>query len=273
MSSFEDKNILITGGAGGIGLLLGEQALNKGAQRLIIWDINKDNIANARRKLDNFADRLVVNRVDISDPDEIYPTAKEILTEHGHIDILINNAGTVVGQFFEKHSSEEINRLININLLGAMHTTRAFIGDMKTRNTGHIVNIASAAGRIPNPGMSVYAASKWGMIGWSESLRLELSRNTDLRVTTIEPSYIDTGLFEGVTPPVLTPLLDPLDISKDIIYAVERNKIHLRAPFTVKLIPFLKGVLPTRIFDIVAGKLFQVYHSMDTFKGRTTKSD
>jgi len=63
-------------------------------------------------------------------------------------------------------------------------------------------------------------------------------------------------------------LLDPEDFAESVIEAVKSNKIHLRAPFMIKLLPFLRGVLPARIFDYVAGKLFGVYHSMDTFKGR-----
>ncbi len=273
MSKFQKKNILITGGAGGIGLLMGEKALQKQANHLIIWDVSQQNIQQAHEKLTPFFDRLSIYKVDISNSEQIYEAAQKVLSEHGHIDILINNAGTVVGANFNDHSPEEIERIVAINLLGAMHTARAFLGAMTTRNSGHIVNIASAAGRIANPKMTVYVSSKWGMIGWSESLRLELKPETNVRVTTVEPSYINTGLFKGVTTPLLTPLLDPEDISKKIIEAIERNKIHLRAPFVVKLIPFLKGILPTKLFDLLAGKLFQVYHSMDTFTGRTSKTD
>lgn len=273
MSTFKDKNILITGGAGGIGFLMGKEALLRGASKLIIWDINPQNIEQTCENLSQFSDQLSTYTVDVSKPNRIYQTAEQVLTEHQHVDILINNAGVVVGGEFKQHTIEDIQNVIAINLLGVMHTTKAFLPQMIDQNSGHIVNIASAAGRIANPNMSVYASSKWGVIGWSESLRLELERNTNLRVTTVEPSYINTGLFKGVTPPLLTPLLDSEDISERIIQAVEKNKIHLRAPFMVKFIPFLKGVLPTRVFDFVAGKLFQVYHSMDTFTGRKPTSD
>lgn len=273
MSSFKNKHVLITGGAGGIGLLMGKQALQRGAHKLIIWDVDKSNVVNAKQQLAKYSDRVSFYLVDVSAPDEIYQTAQQVLAQHDKVDILINNAGIVVGKHFNQHTQKDIQNVIAINLLGVMHTTKAFLSQMVERNVGHIVNIASAAGRMANPHMAVYAGSKWGVIGWSESLRLELEQYTDLRVTIIEPSYIDTGLFEGVTPPILTPLLDSGDISKHIIRAVEKNKIHLRAPFMVKILPFLKGVLPTRVFDFVAGKLFQVYHSMDTYTGRTSKSD
>jgi short-subunit dehydrogenase len=269
MSTFKNKHILITGGAGGIGFLMGREALEYNAKKLIIWDVSEENISNCHDALSEYSQRVFTYKVDISDPDQVYQTAKRVLEKHHHVDILINNAGTVVGGDFSAHSREEIERLIRINLLGTMHTTRAFLNTIIDRGEGHIVNIASAAGRMANPKMSVYAGSKWGVIGWSESLRLELQSHPNINITTVEPSYINTGLFEGVSPPVLTPLLDAGDIAKKIVQAVQKNEIHLREPFMVKILPFLKGILPTRVFDFVAGRLFQVYHSMDTFEGRT----
>lgn len=268
MSNFDGKNVLITGGAGGIGLLMGKHALKEGARKLFIWDINAKAISKALDTLSKYSNQIFTYKVDIADPDQIYQKADKLLEAHGSIDILINNAGTVIGGPFSSYKKEEIERLIRINLLGTMHTTRVFLDDMVDRQSGHIVNIASAAGRMANPNMSVYAGSKWGVIGWSDSLRLELQSYPDIHVSTIEPSYIDTGLFDGVSPPVLTPLLDPNEISEKIIQAIQNNKTHLREPFMAKILPFLNGVLPTPIFDFVAGHLFQVYHSMDTFKGR-----
>lgn len=273
MSSFTNKHVLITGGAGGIGLLMGKLALKEGASKLIIWDIDGQKLEEIQKEFEEHPSEIYTYRVDISDPVEIYNTAQEVLERIHSIDILINNAGMVVGKRFEEHSREEIEQTLNINLLGAMHTTRAFLPDMIQNRSGHIVNIASASGYLGNPRMSVYASSKWGMIGWSESLRLELEQNTGIKVTTVEPSYIKTGLFAGVTPPFLTPLLEPMDIAKRIIRAVQQDKIHLRAPFMVKFLPFLKGILPTRLFDWIAGRLFGVYHSMDTFKGRTKSQE
>ncbi len=269
MSTFADKHILITGGASGIGLQMAKHIARKKATTLSLWDINKDALEGARGELNGFQTSIQTRIVDIGNAEQIYSAAKDLIKNIGSVDILINNAGIVVGGPFEQQSREQIDQGIRINLLGAMHVCRAFLPDMKQRQSGHIVNIASAAGLMPNPNMSVYAGSKWGMIGWSESLRIELERkSTGINVTTVQPSYIKTGMFEGVKPPLLTPFLEKDDIADRIIQAVEANKIHLRAPFMVKLIPFLKGILPQKAFDFIAGKLFQVYQSMDTFKGR-----
>jgi short-subunit dehydrogenase len=118
------------------------------------------------------------------------------------------------------------------------------------------------------PTLSVYAASKWGMIGWSESLRLELEASSSgVKVTTVTPYLIDTGMFDGVKSPII-PLLKPLRVAKDIVKSIEKNKIFSRMPWLVYTIPFFKGILPQRTFDYVVGKLFGVYKTMDTFKGR-----
>ena len=274
MSSFNDKNILITGGAGGIGLRMGRLALEKQAANLVVWDVEPKNIEKAKQHLEPEGDRLHTFHVDVSDSEQVYRAAEQVIEQLDHIDILINNAGIVVGGPFDSQQKEDIERTIAVNLLGVMHTTRAFLPGMKKRASGHIVNIASAAGHMGNPNMAVYAGSKWGVIGWSESLRIELRKEgAPIRLTCVEPGYIDTGMFEGVTPPKLTPLLDPEKFSRNVIKAVTQNRIHLRTPFMVKLLPFLKGVLPTRIFDFVAGKLFQVYHSMDTFTGHRPKEN
>ncbi|MEL7833013.1 SDR family oxidoreductase [Fodinibius sp. Rm-B-1B1-1] len=269
MSDFNGKDVLITGGAGGIGLLMGKHALKAGANKLFIWDISSEAISNAHQTLSKYNNQVYSYEVDIAKPNQIYQTADRLLKAHGPVDILINNAGTVVGGPFKNYAPQQIEHLIRLNLLGAMHTTQAFLDNMITQKSGHIVNIASAAGRMANPNMSVYTSSKWGLIGWSDSLRLELKSYPHIHVSTIEPSYINTGLFEGVTPPALTPLLDAGEISEKIIKAIRKNKTHLREPFMVKILPFLKGILPTPVFDFVAGQLFQVYHSMDTFTGRT----
>ena len=269
MSSFKNKTVLITGGASGIGLLMGQRVLEQQAARLIIWDVSNENINQAKEKLHQYHNRVHCYSLNIAEPGQVNHAAQKVLQQFGPIDILINNAGIVVGKSFEHHSTDDINRTIAINLTGAMQVTRAFLPAMIDQQSGHIVNIASAAGRMANPKMSVYAGSKWGLIGWSESLRVEMENNQSrIHVTTVEPSYIKTGMFAGVKPPLLTPLLEPEHISRAIIRAVQQNKIVLRKPFMVKLIPFLKGIMPIRLFDLVAGKLFNVYSSMETFKGR-----
>lgn len=173
---------------------------------------------------------------------------------------------------FHEHSHKEIEKTIRINVLGVMHVARCFVGEMVKQKSGHIVNIASAAGLLANPKMSVYVGSKWAVLGWSESLRLELEEmEGDLHVTTVCPSYIKTGMFEGVEAPILAPLLEPEEITDQIIKAVKYNEIEVKAPWSVHLIPILRGIMPTRLFDLLVGKGLNIYNSMASFVGRPAK--
>lgn len=269
MSSFRGKNILVTGGANGIGRLLSVKSLEQGAKNLVVWDIDEKSMKHLSEECLKKGWNCHTYKVDLSNSDIIQETAERVKNDVGNIDILFNNAGIVVGKAFQNQSSEEIHKTVAINIEAVMQTARAFLPEMVAQKSGHIVNISSASALMGNPNMSVYAASKWAVTGWSESLRLEMERaQSDVRVTTVQPSYINTGMFAGVKAPLLTPFLEPDDITDKIINAVQKNKIMLREPFMVKITPFLKGVLPARAFDFLAGKLFRVYSSMNRFTGR-----
>jgi|AntRauTorcE11897_2_1112592.scaffolds.fasta_scaffold03902_2 short-subunit dehydrogenase len=269
MSSFKNKIVLITGGASGIGFMMGQKVLDRGAEKLIIWDVNEEKLISAASKLTKQGYSVDTDVVDVSDHQNVLKSAEKALDQRGRVDILFNNAGIVSGKNFDDHSMESIKNTMDVNSLGIMYVARAFLPAMIKNEDGYIINIASAAGLTPNPGMTVYAASKWAAVGWSESLNLELQKKgTPVKVLTVMPSYINTGMFAGVTTPLLMPLLDPDDITTKILDAVERGKDRLREPFMVKLTPFIRGVLPSKVYNFVAGKIFGVYHSMDTFIGR-----
>lgn len=269
MSSFKNKNILITGGANGIGRLLGLKSLREGARCLVVWDRDAEAMERLEKECAERGWKCITYNIDVSNTDEIEETARLVQHEEGTIDMLFNNAGIVVGKSFLDHSANEISKTIKVNIEAVMLTAKAFLPGMVSQKSGHIINISSAVSLMANPGMSVYAASKWAVSGWSESLRLELEEaGSKVKVTTVQPSYIDTGMFAGVKPPLLTPLLQPDAIAEKIIHAVKKDKILLREPFMVKITPFLKGILPAKLFDAVAGKLFKVYDSMSNFRGR-----
>ncbi|MOA38335.1 putative oxidoreductase SadH [compost metagenome] len=138
---------------------------------------------------------------------------------------------------------------------------------MLTRNSGHICNIASSAGLISNPKMSVYAASKWSLIGWSDSLRLEMKQlKKNIGVTTVTPYYINTGMFDGVRSVI--PLLKPEKAANKIIKAIENNRIFLSMPWSVRFVRFFQGLLPIWFFDWFVGKVMGIYSTMEHFKGR-----
>lgn len=265
---FENANVLITGGASGIGKIMGRMALEKGASRLIIWDINPKNIASATKEL-SILGKVNGYIVDVSNNELVTESYNRVSDECGHIDILINCAGIVTSnKTFDKQTYDEIVRTMNINTLAPMFVSRAVLPDMLTRNRGHICTIASAGGMISNPKMSVYAASKWGVIGWSDSVRIELQEmKSDVRITTVAPYYINTGMFDGVKSRII-PILEPEYAARKIINAIERDKIFKGIPFGFHFIRFWQAILPVRIFDWLFGEVFGIYHSMDEFTGR-----
>jgi short-subunit dehydrogenase len=143
---------------------------------------------------------------------------------------------------------------------------------MLRRQTGHVCTIASAGGMLGNPRMSVYGASKWGAIGWSDSMRIELQANkSKVHVTTVAPYYINTGMFDGVKSRII-PILKPGYVSKKVIRAIEKNRTFCGIPFGFHFIRFWQAMLPTKAFDWLFGEVFGIYHTMDNFTGRKTEN-
>ena len=265
---FKNANVLITGGASGIGKIMGRIALEKGAKSLIIWDINPVSIESARHDLGKMG-KVKGYVVDVSDNQKVTEAYKQVVKDCGEVDILINNAGIITSnKTFDLQTEDEILRTMHINTIAPMFVARAMLPGMLQRNRGHICTIASAGGMLSNPKMSVYAASKWGVIGWSDSVRIELQEmKSNVRVTTVAPYYINTGMFNGVKSPII-PILKPEYVAKKVVKAIEKNKIFKGIPFGFHFIRFWQTVLPVKIFDFFFGKVFGIYHAMDKFTGR-----
>ena len=263
------NNVLITGGASGIGKIMGRIALEKGAKSLIIWDVNQNALESTAAEFATLG-RVYIYKVDITNSDLVATTYQQILQDCGPIDILINCAGIVRGnKTFDQQTVEDIRLTFEVNTIAPMVIAQQILPDMIRRNQGHICNIASAGGMLSNPKMSVYGASKWAMIGWSDSVRIELQQmHSNVHFTTIAPYYINTGMFNGVHSSIF-PILKPEPTAKKIIRAIERNNSFKGIPFGFHFIRFWQAILPFRIFDFVFGTVFGIYHAMDNFTGRT----
>lgn len=265
---FKNKTVLITGGCSGIGKIMGRKSLQKGCQNLIIWDINEEGLANTKNEFTRLGGEVFIFKVDVSKLDDIKINAQRVRTEVGAVDILINNAGIVVGKYFHAHTHEQIDKSMLINAVSPMHITLEFLPGMIAKNSGAICNIASSAGLISNPRMSVYAASKWAAIGWGDSVRLEMDQlKKNISVTTIMPFFINTGMFDGVKSKVL-PILEPEKTSDRIIKAIENETKMLAMPLPFWLIRFSQGVLSISAFDWVMKNIFGIYDTMKEFTGR-----
>ena len=265
---FKNKTVLITGGASGIGKIMARKSLERGCKNLIIWDIDELASQKTKDEFSKIGGEIFIFKVDISNVDEIRINAQKVRTEIGKVDILINNAGIVVGKYFHEHTHEQIQKSMQINANAAMHLTLEFLPEMMKENSGAVCNIASSAGLISNPKMSVYAASKWSVVGWSDSLRLEMEQlGKNISLTTIMPFYINTGMFDGVKSKLL-PILEPEKTSEKIITAIESKRKMLAMPLPYWFIRFSQGILPLPAFDWVMRNIFGIYDTMKEFKGR-----
>jgi len=269
--------VLITGAAGGMGRMYAERAVAEHAASVTLWDRDAPGLARTADELgaeSRGRTRVHSFVVDVADLGAIAKTAQRVRKEVGNPDLLINNAGIVRGNryFWETDNGEDTRPTMQVNALAPMYITREFLPGMiaNAYRPSRIVNIASAAGTLANPRMAVYAASKAALIGWSDSLRLELEQadHGNVKVTTVTPSYISTGMFAGAKGPMLAPVLEPEIVVERVWKAMLAGAPLVELPWSVGVSRALRGLLPTRVFDRVIGEGFGVYRSMERFTGR-----
>jgi short-subunit dehydrogenase len=256
VSEIDGKTVLITGGAQGIGLEMAIQFADRGA-RIVLADLNEAKLDEARPAVEVVGGEVHTCPVDVTDPESIARLEQRVATEVGPVDVLVNNAGVVFGGPFADVPLEQHFKTFEVNTLGVVAMTHAFLPVLVSRPRAHLVNIASASGFIGLPYGSTYAASKWAVIGFSESVRAELALigHDHVHVTIVCPSYIGTGMFEGVEPPKTTAILEPDFVARKVVEAVEHDTLYVLEPWLVKITPLLRDILPTRLFDKIGSAL------------------
>jgi NADP-dependent 3-hydroxy acid dehydrogenase YdfG len=184
---------VITGASSGIGEATA-RALAADGHRVAL-------LARRAGRIQVLADELgggaIAIEADVTDRDSVVAAADRVQQELGGADILVNNAGVMLTAPFGSDQREEHRRMIETNLLGAMTTTEVFLYQLRAHHGGDLVNVSSVAGRVAPAGFAAYAATKWGINGWSEALRVELQ--PDIRVMVIEPGAIATELADHIT--------------------------------------------------------------------------
>jgi NADP-dependent 3-hydroxy acid dehydrogenase YdfG len=183
---------VITGASSGIGAATA-RALAADGHRVALLARRLDRITVLAAELGNGA---LAIEADVTDRDALLAAASRVQRELGGADVLVNSAGVMLLGPFSAEQREDYRRMVEVNLLGAITATEVFLDQLKDGG-GDIVNISSVAGRTARAGNGVYAATKWGLNGWSESLRKEL--RPDVRVTVIEPGAVATELPTHIT--------------------------------------------------------------------------
>lgn len=259
--------VLVTGGAMGLGRLLSLRFAALGAT-VVIWDLNADlgtavvaEIAAAGWPQAHFF------QVDVTDRERVYAVGAAVLEQLGSVDILVNNAGIVGGKPILESSDRMIERTMSVNATSHFWTIKAFLPQMLAKDKGHLVSIASAAGVFGSPGMVDYGASKFAAVGLLQSLRHELQAmgRRNIHTTLVCPSFIDTGMFEGVTTPMFTRLLSPDKVADAVVRAVRRNQWRVLTPRVLAVLEFVRNVLPVWLVEFYM-RITSSNRTMHTFR-------
>src|ERR1700744_167090 len=191
-NSTPDKVAVVTGASSGIGKATA-RALAASGYRVALLARRLDRITTLADELGNGS---IAVQADVTDRGNIVAAAGRVRSELGTADVLVNNAGVMLLGPFGSEQRDDYRQMIEVNLLGAITATEVFLDQLKDGG-GDIINISSVAGRTARAGNGVYAATKWGINGWSESLRQELL--PDVRVTLVEPGVVATELPDHIT--------------------------------------------------------------------------
>ncbi|MCP3738583.1 SDR family NAD(P)-dependent oxidoreductase [Rossellomorea sp. BNER] len=231
----QGKNIVITGASGGIGERMALKCAEAGAN-VVLLARNLDKLLTLKENIEiNDYGRAWAYQLDVSQYDAIPPLFSIIKKEIGPIDILINNAG--YGIFDEAHeaSFEDIKGMFDVNVLGLIRCTQQVIPDLQMKKSGHIVNIASQAGKLATPKSSAYSASKHAVLGYTNSLRMELSRS-GVFVTAVNPGPIATDFFTvadstgSYVKNVEKYMLDPDYVAEKVVSSLMINTREINLP-------------------------------------------
>ena len=192
MISLKGKNALITGAGRGIGrataIALAKEGVNVG-----LVGLTMSNLEKVAAELEQYDVTVSAATADVSDLEAVTHAVEHIKSDLGSIDILVNNAGTAKFGGFLDLSPEEWEKIIRVNLMGVYNVTRAVLPDMIERQSGDIMNVSSTAGQKGAPVTSAYSASKFAVLGLTESLMMEV-RKHNIRVTALTPSTVATDL-------------------------------------------------------------------------------
>ncbi|MFJ5964979.1 MULTISPECIES: SDR family oxidoreductase [unclassified Bacillus (in: firmicutes)] len=189
MGRLKGKRIWMTGASSGIGEKMAYLASEQGAE-VIISARRIEKLTDVKEKIINAGGVCQIVELDVSQLEQIDRAYEEV----GPVDILVNNAGFGLFDLVEDASIEEMISMFEVNVFGLIACTKKVIPDMKKRGQGHIINIASQAGKIATPKSAIYSASKHAVLGFSNSLRMELA-DFGIHVTTVNPGPIATDFF------------------------------------------------------------------------------
>lgn len=197
MQSIKGKVALITGASKGIGLATAKKFASNGVDLVLVARSEELLKGISKQIKEQFDVNVLSISADLSKTEEVEKVFETLKAHFNKLDILVNNAGRGIFNYIENGSAKEWKEVIDLNLTGLIHCTHLAVKIMILQRSGHIVNISSVAGRVGIPGWSVYCATKWAVVGFSEAIRKELIKY-NIRVTVIEPGVVATQWGENM---------------------------------------------------------------------------
>ena len=241
------KVVAITGAARGIGKATATALVRKGC-RVAIGDLD---LPLAEQTAAELGGGTIAVTLDVTDRDSFRSFLDETEKQLGPLDVLVNNAGIMPVTPFVEESEESIRRQVDINLLGVIAGTQMALQRMRPRNTGHIVNIASSAGKAGVPGIATYSATKHAVVGLSEAVRQEL-RGSGIEISCVMPVPVNTALMEGVSDQRAVKRVEPEDVANEIVEALELRRFDVFVPRSLQFTVTAASLLPRRGREAVA---------------------
>ncbi|GBP40018.1 hypothetical protein EVAR_19145_1 [Eumeta japonica] len=305
MKSLKGDVVLVTGGGGGVGRQLAIKLARLGA-KVVVWDINKGGsekilVTISRQSSEGLAYEnngslgaaarlsrrpsftlhktcvaafqegynIASYVVDLADREAVYAAAQKVKNEIGKVDVLINNAGTVFGETLLDLNDSAIETTYKVNILSHYWTVKAFLPDMIKTKKGHIVTVGSVAGLLGTYRCTDYSATKFATVGFHESLFTELRAHGHnyIHATLVCPYYINTGMFDGVTPRLM-PMLEPENVADAMINSIRKNEVNCIMPASVRYLLPLKCLLPAKMCWDLMHRVMKGPQSMMQFKGK-----
>ena len=271
MNTFQDKVVVVTGAGSGIGRAIAHHFSDLGA-RLVLADVLQDRLETVGQELKEKQHQASIHRVDVSSKEQMEGFARQVLDRYGTVDVLINNAGVALGGELRDTTIEQFEWLMGVNFWGVIYGVNFFSPHMIERQSGHIVNISSINGIAPVPLNGPYNASKFAVLGYTRTLRMEYAR-LGVGVTAICPGMINTNIakdrcggdcdeaplqaaIDTFTNAMATRGADPSRIARAISQAILKNKAVVKVPFDSFAVAWFQTLFP-RVYEWLNCRILQ----------------
>ncbi|MBP2098141.1 SDR family NAD(P)-dependent oxidoreductase [Enterococcus rivorum] len=255
-----NKVVVVTGGSAGLGEQICYEAAKKGA--IVVVCARRINlIGKVKERCEELSGKPAFDyQLNVADPENVEHVFEKIQAEVGSIDVLVNNAGFGIFENFVDINMDLAKNMFEVNILGMMFFTQKTAIQMVEKGHGHIINIASMAGKMATAKSTVYSATKFAVLGFSNALRLEL-KPAGVSVTTVNPGPIHTEFFDKADPSgdylssIDRLVLDPNKLAKEIVNAMGTCKREINRPRAMEVAARFYTLFP-HIGDFLAGGLF-----------------